>query len=53
MGRSARLAFAQGDKLYSVEKVIGSAFNDYLYGLDGFAETMIGGADASKLLTRL
>ena len=39
------MAFAQGDKLYSVEKVISSAFNDYLYGLDGFAETMIGGAD--------
>ena len=34
---------AQGDRLYDVEKVIGSDFNDSLYGADGFAETLLGG----------
>ncbi|MGE3738015.1 MAG: calcium-binding protein [Geminicoccaceae bacterium] len=34
---------AQGDKLYSVEEVVGSSFNDQLFGLDGFAETLRGG----------
>ena len=33
---------AEGDQLYSVEKVIGSDFSDSLNGLDGFAETMLG-----------
>jgi len=34
---------AQGDRLYSVEKVVGSAYNDQLFGLDGTAETLLGG----------
>ena len=42
-GALCQWGIAEGDKLYSVEKVIGSDFSDNLYGLDDFAEAMLGG----------
>jgi Ca2+-binding RTX toxin-like protein len=42
-GGSCQNSIAQGDKLYSVEEVIGSSYNDMLFGQDGLAETLRGG----------
>jgi Ca2+-binding RTX toxin-like protein len=42
-GALCQNGFAQGDRLYSVEKVIGSNHIDQLFGLDGVAETLLGG----------
>ena len=41
---------AQGDRLYDVEKVIGSNLGDSLYGADGFAETLLGGAGDDQVV---
>lgn len=48
-GGSCQNGIAQGDKLYSVEEVIGSSYNDLLFGQDGFAETLRGGDGADVI----
>ena len=42
-GNACQNGVAQGDRLYDVEKLIGSSFGDQLHGADSVADTLLGG----------